>query len=227
MLASEEELRPLLRKMHDDWDVRARANALFYVNCAQQAWSDEDFFRTGELNIAEQILTDMENVCQGARPKEMRVLEIGCGAGRLTRSLANVFGEVHAVDVSPEMIGLAKKKLADFPNVFLYTNNGLDLAPLPDVPFDFAFSFIVFQHIPSREVIASYVREVHRLLRPGALFKLQVQGCCDLRTTPDDTWLGFAFSPEEVSALAAECGFECRYRVGAGTQYFWAWFFKM
>jgi len=35
----------------------------------------------------------------------MRVLEIGCGAGRLTRALAKLFGEVHGVDVSGEMVG--------------------------------------------------------------------------------------------------------------------------
>ena len=226
MLGRESELQRLLAKMRKDWDTRARKNALFHVNSAQPDWTDEEFFRTGEINIAEQILNDMRNVCQGADPKQMRVLEIGCGAGRLTRSLAKLFGEVHAVDISPEMIALAKKKLAGVPNVFLYANNGLDLAPLPDVPFDFAFSFIVFQHIPSREVIASYLREVHRLLRPGALFKFQVKGRCDRQAKTDDTWFGLALSPEDISALAEECGFECRHRLGAGTQYFWIWFFK-
>ena len=34
----------------------------------------------------------------------MSVLEIGCGAGRLTRALANFFGEVYAVDISGEMV---------------------------------------------------------------------------------------------------------------------------
>ena len=41
---------------------------------------------------------------------------------------------------------------------------------------DFAFSYIVFQHIPSREVIDNFVRDVFALLRPGGLFKFQVQG---------------------------------------------------
>jgi hypothetical protein len=40
---------------------------------------------------------------------------------------------------------------------------------------DFAFSYLVFQHIPSREVIESYFREVALLLRPGSLFKVQMQ----------------------------------------------------
>ena len=62
----------------------------------------------------------------------------------------------------------------------------------PAGDFDFAFSTIVFQHIPSREIIENYVREVGRLLRPGALFKFQVQGDSSLETASDDTWLGRA-----------------------------------
>ena len=91
---------------------------------------------------------------------------------------------------------------------------------------DFAFSSIVFQHIPSRDVIENYVREVQRLLRPGGLFKFQVQGDATLETRPDDTWLGVPFSDDEVVQMAERCGFEPRYRHGAGEQYFWLWFFK-
>lgn len=155
----------------------------------------------------------------------MRVLEIGCGTGRLTRALANVFGEVHAVDVSGEMIQRARLALAGQPNAHVHQNNGCDLAVVPAGEFDFAYSNIVFQHIPSHAVIESYVREVHRLLRPGALFKFQVQGDPN-ETRPDDTWHGVWFSDEQVCAMAKRCHFEPRYRHGAGTQYFWLWFFK-
>ena len=139
-------------------------------------WTDEEFFRSGEQTVSEEILTDMINICQGKEPRQMRVLEIGCGAGRITRALAGLFGEVHAVDVSGEMVAKARAALADRPNAHVYQNNGKDLSVIGDRVFDFAFSTIVFQHIPSYEVIESYVREVHRLLRPGALFKFQVQG---------------------------------------------------
>jgi cyclopropane fatty-acyl-phospholipid synthase-like methyltransferase len=156
----------------------------------------------------------------------MRVLEIGCGAGRITRALAKLFGEVHAVDVSGEMVSRARHALADHTNAYVYQNNGKDLSILPPGPYDFAFSMIVFQHIPSREVIYSYVREVHRLLRPGALFKFQVQGNTSVKSRPDDTWHGVAFSEADAIEMAEQCGFEPRYRHGVGDQYFWLWFFK-
>ena len=215
-----------LRKMRQDWDQRARENARHYVATGKEEWTDADFFASGERAVSEQILNDMTNICQGKDPRQMRVVEIGCGAGRITRALAGLFGDVHGVDVSGEMIARAKQALKDRPNAHVYQNNGKDLDVLPPGPYDFAFSTIVFQHIPSRDVIYSYVREVHRLLRPGALFKFQVQGDATMETSPDDTWLGVPFSDADAVEMAEKCGFEPRYRHGAGDQYFWLWFFK-
>jgi SAM-dependent methyltransferase len=219
-------LEQQLQKMRQDWDQRARENARHYVDTASTEWTDEEFFASGEMTVAEEILTDLGNICQGKAPGEMRVLEIGCGAGRVTRALAKFFGEVHAVDVSGEMVRLATEALRGQKNAFLYQNNGTDLKIVPAIEFDFAFSSIVFQHIPSREIIENYVLEVNRLLRPGALFKFQVQGDSTLETRPDDTWLGAPFSEREAVDMALRCGFDPRYRYGAGEQYFWLWFFK-
>lgn len=215
-----------LKKMQADWDARARENARYYVQTANTEWTDEAFFASGEQTVKEEILTDMINICQDKDPRQMRVLEIGCGAGRVTRALANLFGEVHAIDVSGEMVARARAALANHPNAKVYQNNGMDLSVIPGGDYDFAFSSIVFQHIPSREVIENYVREVNRLLRPGALFKFQVQGDASLQTTPDDTWLGVPFSDAQAVEMAERSNFEPRYRHGAGEQYFWLWFFK-
>jgi ubiquinone/menaquinone biosynthesis C-methylase UbiE len=215
-----------LKKMEADWDKRARENARFFVASEREVWTDEDFFRSGRQTVEEEILTDMGNICQGRDPKEMKVLEIGCGAGRVTSALADVFGEVYAVDVSRRMVKLARRALSSKRNAHVYKNNGMDLSVLPDIQFDFAFSCIVFQHIPSLEIIESYIREVHRLLRPGALFKFQVQGCPAVEVSPDDTWVGVPITDEMAVEMALRCGFEPRHRLGAGDQYFWLWFFK-
>jgi len=215
-----------LAKMESDWDRRARENARFYVASGREDWTEEEFFRSGEMTVEEEVLTDMTNICQGRNPRDMKVLEIGCGAGRVTRALAGLFGEVHAVDVSSEMVELALRALSGHPNAHVYKNNGMDLSVVPELSFDFAFSSIVFQHIPSRDVIENYVREVHRLLRPGALFKFQVQGCPEVKTSADDTWLGVPITDQMAVEMALRCGFDPRYRHGAGEQYFWLWYFK-
>lgn len=228
-----------LDKMREDWDRRARENARYYVASGREQWTDEEYYRSGEINVEREILTDLGNVCQGKNPRRMKVLEIGCGTGRITRALARQFGQVYAVDISAEMVQQAQQALRVFRNAHVFQNNGRDLtvirrtgfwrllerAGIAPLRFDFAFSYIVFQHIPSRDVIESYVREVHRLLRPGGLFKFQVQGCARMDET-DDSWLGVPFTEADARAMAERCGFEMRYHHGEGEQYYWLWFFK-
>ena len=225
-----------VRKMRRDWERRARENSRHYVLTGQSQWSDEEFYQSGEVAMREDILNDLANICQGRDAKQMQVLEIGCGAGRVTRAFAQFFGAVWAVDISAEMVRQARKFVAAFPNAHVRQNNGRDLSVLAPswlerrrgkkTPrFDFAFSSLVFQHIPSRAIIENYVREVHRLLRPGALFKFQVQGGA-VAEQPEDSWVGWSFTPEDARAMAERCGFELRYESGAGDQYYWLWFFK-
>lgn len=222
---AERDLSGQLEKMQREWDARARENARFYVDTARQDWTDAEFFQSGERTVAEEILTDMINICQGKDPKRMSVLEIGCGAGRVTRALARIFGEVYAVDISGEMVRQARAALCDLSHVHILQNNGKDLEVLGRKRFDFVFSSIVFQHIPSAEVIESYVSSVRGRLRPGRLFKFQVQGGQGLDHAPDDTWLGVTFSEPKARDMALRCDFEMRYSYGSGTQYFWLWYF--
>lgn len=223
--------------MRRDWDKRARENARHYVATGKEQWSEEEFYRSGQITVEEFILTDLVNVCQGKDPKDMKVLEIGCGAGRITRALAGFFGEVYAVDISREMVRQARTALRQFPNAHVFRNSGKDLSVVRTnwwnrfgigerLQLDFAFSIIVFQHIPSREIIENYVREVNRLLRPGALFKFQVQGSPRVVVKAEDSWVGVPFTEHEAREMADRCGFEMRYEDGAGEQYYWLWFFK-
>jgi cyclopropane fatty-acyl-phospholipid synthase-like methyltransferase len=223
--------------MRRDWEQRAHENARYYVVTGQDQWSDEEFYKSGQVTLEEEILNDLTNICQGMSPKEMKVLEIGCGAGRVTRAFAGFFGAVYAVDISREMVRQARRAVAGFTNAHVVRNSGKDLRAVrrhwwnrlgigPRLQFDFAFSFMVFQHIPSRDIIESYVREVNRVLRPGALFKFQVQGCPRVEAEPEDSWVGVPFAQEEARAMASRCGFEMRYHYGEGDQYYWLWFFK-
>lgn len=230
-------IRRQVGRMRRDWDRRALENARHYVATGQKDWSDEEFFAAGEQELRDHVFNDLGNICQGRDPKEMAVLEIGCGAGRVTRPLAGYFGEVYAVDISRHMVRLARRAVAPFANAVIIRNNGRDLSAVRrrwwhrfglggKIEIDFAFSCMVFQHVPSRAVIEGYAREVNGLLKPGALFKFQVQGYTRKRPNLDDSWSGWAFSPEDAHKLAEETGFDMRYEWGAGSQYYWLWFFK-
>src|ERR1700676_3402696 len=93
-----------------------------YIATLQESWTDEEFFATGEWTVNGHIVADQQNI-SGTRPlSELRALEIGCGAGRITRAMARVFAEVHGVDISSEMITQAREALHDVPNAFVYQN---------------------------------------------------------------------------------------------------------
>jgi len=214
--------------MRNDWDQRARENAEHYIATSTKEWKDRECYRTGEINVATDVMSDMYRICAGKQsPLDLTALEIGCGVGRMTRMLARIFRHVTAVDVSKEMIDRARGNLADLHNVTLMLGDGATLSAVPDESHDFAFSFIVFQHIPSSEVIASYCREVRRVLRPGSLFKFQVNGVVwDRHGSPPDTWVGVSFAEADAQRLCQQSGFQWEMSQGAGTQFFWLWFRK-
>lgn len=226
-----------LRRMRSDWDERARSDAKHFVATGKHHWTDEEFFASGQVCFDRYIRTDLDAICQGRDPASMTVLEIGCGAGRVTRALARYFGRVYAVDISAEMVKRTRLATNGFFNTFVYRNNGKDLDVLRKswrnragialgTHIDFAFSYIVFQHIPDRAIIENYLREVNRLLRPGGLFKCQVQGAGAVEAVEGDTWVGVPFSEADAREMAGRCGFEMRHHLGAGDQEFWLWLFK-
>lgn len=214
--------------MRSDWNARARENARHYVQNEQGEWSDPEFFRSGEINVANEVMPEMHRICGGQRsPLDLHMLEIGCGVGRMTRMLARIFGHVTALDVSDEMLDQAKRNLAGIENISFVLGDGVSLAGIPSESVDFAFSFVVFQHVPSLDVIRSYCRETFRVLRPGSLFRCQVQGGDESRVPwVPDTWTGVGVTVEQAEELAQDSGLRLEHHEGAGTQYFWLRFRK-
>lgn len=155
-------------RMKQDWNVRAVKDAEFFI----AKTTDHAAFDAS----AQADLTDLLNGIDGFVTRDARVLDLGCGIGRLIKPLAPLVGEIHGVDVSGEMIRRARSYLTDISNVVLHENSGSDLAGLDSSSFDLAYSYLMFQHIPDRDVVKAYLRETHRVLKVGGAFKFQVDG---------------------------------------------------
>ena len=213
----------MTERMRSEWDARARDDAYYYVHSGKHDQTEADFAASGVASVAVCVLADLSTLTQERDPRKLRLLELGCGIGRMTKPLADVFGEVVGVDVSVEMISLARVRLAGVPNARVEVNNGTDLSGFGDDSFDVCFSFIVLQHIPERSVIERYIIEMARVLRRGGVAKFQVQGFqgADYRSQPKDTWHGETFSEEEMTELIGGAGLDLLNMEGAGTQYFW------
>jgi SAM-dependent methyltransferase len=76
------------------------------------------------------------------------------------------------------MVRQARENLREFPGATCHVGNGVDLSQFQDNQFDFAYCYLVMQHMPTSEIVFGNIREVARVLRPGATFRFQ------LNTTP-------------------------------------------
>ncbi|MET0395712.1 MAG: methyltransferase domain-containing protein [Longimicrobiaceae bacterium] len=91
-------------------------------------------------------------------------LEVGCGSGAFARLLARRADTVLALDLSPEMVRLARGRLAACPGVEVRVADFAD-EELPGGSFDCVASIATLHHLPLRSTLA----RMAGLLRPGGV----------------------------------------------------------
>ncbi|MBI3208196.1 MAG: class I SAM-dependent methyltransferase [Candidatus Solibacter usitatus] len=206
-------------RMREDWNRRAREDAYYYVAFGKHGQDDTEFHDTAH-EIVYGLEYELRRLPRDAGPGSLRALEIGCGPGRLMKPLSRHFAEIHGVDVSDEMVQLARERLHGTPNAHVHTGQGSDLRQFDDESFDFVYSYAVFQHIPSREIVESYWAEARRVLKTGGLFWFQVNGL-PADDLPVNTWSGVRYEAREIAAFANRNDFQMYTLEGVNTQYMW------
>lgn len=109
----------------------------------------------------------------GADPRGGTCVEVGCGPGRMTGRLAARFDRVIAVDVSDAMLRRAREAIPDG-RVEFRRVGGERLDTVEDGVADAVLCYLVLQHLPSRRIVATYLREFARVLRPGGTAVVQL-----------------------------------------------------
>jgi ubiquinone/menaquinone biosynthesis C-methylase UbiE len=130
-------------------------------------WTPQDFYDVGQSDW-EDFRSQWSHY---AGELGSSCLEIGCGAGRITRMLAGEFERVEAVDVSTDMI--AKAREAAPGNATFHQVDGADV-PIEDSSVNAVFSVHVFQHLESIEMVADYLSEARRVLTPGGTTMIHI-----------------------------------------------------
>ncbi|HEU4921360.1 MAG TPA: methyltransferase domain-containing protein [Candidatus Limnocylindrales bacterium] len=136
-----------------------------------------------------------------------RVLDAGCGSGRVTELLAERLadGRVVALDGSPSMIAAARERLARFGERIQFVVADLGL-PLPIAePVDAILSTATFHWVPDHDAL---FRNLAAVIRPGGRLVAQCGGAGNIASirsvlaTVGDGWLGA--SHYETPAATAE-----------------------
>ena len=164
----------ITKSIRRDWDERARKNAFFYIASWRSDWNAASFFESGEEDYAHLVKPVLDRA--GFETAGKTIVEVGCGAGRMTRCFASRFGRVMAVDVSSEMQDRAKHYLADFKNIDWLLADGTGLSGIESASSDLVFSYLVLQHFPNSEMAYALLKEFSRVLRPGGVLFFQFNG---------------------------------------------------
>lgn len=138
---------------------------------------DPEVARRYDAQLADTPLLrcDQQFVLEHCRPPG-RVIDLGCGTGRLALTLAHGGYRVLAVDLSAEMLKIVGEK-AQHANISVdrLQANLVELDCVAERSFDYAAClFGALGMIEGAEPRRRFLGHVHRLLRPGGIFVLHV-----------------------------------------------------
>src|SRR3990167_9288273 len=91
----------------------------------------------------------------------MKVLDLACGSGFFARELAKAGAQVIGVDLSPELINLAKKQ--ETKSIDYFISPAHQLSMIPDQSVDAAVNILAIQNIAE---VKEMLSEVRRVLKP-------------------------------------------------------------
>lgn len=115
------------------------------------------------------------NSCINEKLGNGKLLDIGCGTGRLPIALFDYFKNISAIDINSEMLGIAKTNAGD-KNIDFYNIGMLDIHDhFPAGTFDMVLCFgNTVVHLCSFEEIELFFTQVKSLLNKGGKFLFQI-----------------------------------------------------
>ncbi|MCE7798413.1 methyltransferase domain-containing protein [Sphingobium sufflavum] len=146
------------------------------ANLAFDAYNKVDWVDYHDLGIRHARL--FAELIRQHRPvaSNFRVLEWGCGPGRLIRHMPGLLADrsAHVVgtDYNPATIDWCREHL---PGIDFALNGLAPPLPFPDNSFDATYNFSVFTHL-SEDMHAAWTQELHRVLKPGGLMIATTHG---------------------------------------------------
>ena len=201
-----------------DWNSRAELDASSYV-CASSKASEDNIQASGLGDVEREFLPRIQSY------KHATILEIGCGFGRMSQFISKECNKLYSVDISSKLLEIARKRLSQeqYSHIDFLETDGLTIPDnVPDNSIDFAFEYIVFQHIVS-PVVISYIRSIYKKLKPRGILIAHGR---DIDTgideiTSGNTWHGSRFGSTVIAEAIHDTSFKIINEEGIGTERYW------
>lgn len=114
-------------------------------------------------------LTSAEEYLLNMLPDSGKMLDVGCGAGRVSISLATKGYRITGIDVSEQLLSVARQMAQDRNlDIEFMLTEGITL-PFQDELFDIIIGFKVLCYIPTKSWRNAYLKELYRVLKPGGV----------------------------------------------------------
>jgi ubiquinone/menaquinone biosynthesis C-methylase UbiE len=156
-------------------------------------WSVDEFFASGRAHV-QTLLRRLADARATFTPG--RCLDFGCGVGRLTLPLSELFEHTVGIDVAEPMIAAARRHRPPGARCEFVVNHDPHLRRFADGTFDVVHSSLVLQHIPP-PIAMAYVEEFFRVCRSGGLVVFQLPA--EART-PEETLTSYALPESAFTA---------------------------
>ena len=162
-----------------DQNSYAAMQQTYYEKAASQ-WSINDIDHVVGSFHAHNNHADYQEFLVGGfpNPKEMTVLDFGCGPGRNLVRFGPQFKRMDGVDISANNLTNAKLWLEHNKlwqdDIQLIQCNGLTLGAIKDNSYDLVISSITMQHICSHTIRFNYLKEFFRVLKPDGWISIQM-----------------------------------------------------
>lgn len=134
-----------------------------------QKWFRHDEQISHYKNTLREGLSTAEKWLLSSIVPHQNIIDIGCGAGRVSAALAQEHITITAVDISYELLQLAQRHAqANNLHINFVQIDALRLPFLANT-FDLALAIKVYCYIPSRTLRVQYIQEIVRVLQPGGI----------------------------------------------------------
>jgi len=159
----------LTQDIQNFWSRNVNAERIMGKTISQSKRGDKEYFAELEAQRYRSHRHLMPWIDSMATGKS--VLELGCGIGMDTFSMAKNGLKVTALDLTEVGVTTARNrfKKSDFSGSFLAGN--AEMLPIKDDTFDYVYSFGVLHHAANTE---KTITEVYRVLRPGGIAKIML-----------------------------------------------------